>query len=197
MFDEATELLPKAMHFLTRAVEVDEVPRYYFHGGTEAHRLATLAMCRWLAECKHDLDSLRKSIIWRELWFNEQRGVERVESQFVLPNYLDGEEYDALFRRFEASKLKAPTRLRNIHGQGTMSYVIARHRLGLEYTADEVAAAIETFLKRSVQEWLSVGQAATVAQWMKIAFWKPGDDPIATLLHSYDYLPGLEPPKYP
>jgi hypothetical protein len=36
-----------------------------------------------------------------------------------------------------------------------------------------------------------------VALWMKIAHWRPGDDPVATLLKSYTYLDGLAPPQYP
>jgi hypothetical protein len=53
-------------------------------------------------------------------------------------------------------------------------------------------------LKRSVKPvWLDFGHATTVALWMKVAFWKPGDDPIATLLKCYQFMPEFEPPKYP
>ena len=79
-----------------------------------------------------------------------------------------------------------------------MSYVLARHRLGLEYTDEEVDKALHSFLKRNVRsEWLDRGQQTTAARWMKIAFWKPGDDPVATFLKCYDYLGDFEPPKYP
>ncbi len=47
------------------------------------------------------------------------------------------------------------------------------------------------------EQWLDRGQYDTVALWMKIAFWQPGDDPVATLLRCYDYLPGFERPQYP
>ena len=77
-----------------------------------------------------------------------------------------------------------------------MSYVIARHRLGLQYTSDEIQDALDRFLKRNVPKWCDGGQVQTLARWMKIAFWKPGDDPVATLLKCYDYLPGLSPPEY-
>jgi hypothetical protein len=94
--------------------------------------------------------------------------------------------------------LKPPKRLRSIQGEGTMSYVLARHRLGLEYSEEEVRAALDSFFKRNMREqWLDRGQYDTVALWMKIAFWRPGDDPIATLLRCYDYLPEFERPKYP
>jgi hypothetical protein len=197
MFDAARELLPKAQAFLKAAAEESEIPRRYFRGGTEASRLATLAMCRWLGEGMHDLQSLRESVAWRELSFSSQKQTDKTETQLVLAIYLDAGQYDVLFQRFAAAGLKIPTRLRQIQGEGTMSYAIARHRAGLEYTAEEVAAAIETFLKRHVPQWLSGGHSPAVARWMKIAFWKPGDDPIATLLRCYDYLPDLQPPKYP
>ncbi len=79
-----------------------------------------------------------------------------------------------------------------------MSYVLARHRLGLEYSAEEVEKALRSFLKRNMHShWLDRGLYRRVAQWMKIAFWKPGDDPIATLLKCYEFMPEFEPPKYP
>jgi hypothetical protein len=85
-----------------------------------------------------------------------------------------------------------------MRGEGIMSYVLARHRLGLEYSAEEVDKALRSFLKRNMHsQWLDRGLYRRVAQWMKIAFWKPGDDPIVTLLKCYEFMPELEPPKYP
>lgn len=52
-------------------------------------------------------------------------------------------------------------------------------------------------MKRNVAAWLDSGHQNRMTKWMKIAFWKPGDDLITTLLKCYDYLPDLEPPAYP
>jgi hypothetical protein len=98
----------------------------------------------------------------------------------------------------ESAGLKKPVNLRRIKGERTMCYVLAQHRLGVAYANDEIAVAPQTFLKRSVKEWLGrYGAFSSAARWMKIAHWQPGDDPIATLLRCYDYLPDLRSPKYP
>jgi hypothetical protein len=55
---------------------------------------------------------------------------------------------------------------------------------------------LESFLKRSVPAWLELGDYEAVALWMKPAYWRPGDDPIDTLLKCYDYRPGVAPPEY-
>ena len=197
LFDTGDELLRKARTFLRAAIEYKEVPR----GGPDAseeYRLEGFAMCQWLLERKHELASLKEAVRWRENWFEETGNRDKTEVQLTLPNYLDAEEYDALFRRFDAAGIKPPKNLRQIKGEGTMCYVLARHRLGLEYSDDEVEAAVTSFLKRNMRsEWFNRGQRTTAALWMKLAFWKPGDDPIATLLRCYDFMPEFEPPQYP
>ena len=105
---------------------------------------------------------------------------------------------DAVFHRFAAAELKVPAGLPRIRHKGTMSYVLARHRLGLEYTDVEVDRSLRSFLKRNVySKWLSRGQYDTAARWMKVAHWKPGDDPIATLQKCYDSMEQCEAPQYP
>jgi hypothetical protein len=117
--------------------------------------------------------------------------------QLALPAYLDAGEYEILMRRYEIAGLKEPQSLRSIRGEGTMAYVMAKQRLGLKYTADETRSALHAFLKRNLDSWLDSGHSNAAAQWMKIAFWQPGDDPLVTFLRCYDYLPGVERPKYP
>ncbi len=149
-------------------------------------------------EGREDLKSLKASVAWREEWFaDDKRHLDKVHVQTSLAPYLEAGEYETLVRRFESVKLSRPKNLRRIQGEGTMCYVLALHRLGLDYTAEEIAAALETFLKRSVGRWLGSGLYSDAARWMKIAHWHPGDDPISTVLRCYDYLPGLKPPKYP
>jgi hypothetical protein len=196
LFDVGRELFPKARKFLRAAIEHKEIPRYYFPGGTESLRLVRFAMCEWFVDRKHDLRSLKQGVEWSEQWLSRPGRPDKSEVQLTLTAYLDAEEYETLVKRFEATGLKAPRNLRQIQGEGTMSYVIARHRLGLQYTSDDIQDALDRFLKRNVPKWCDGGHVQTLARWMKIAFWKPGDDPIATLLKCYDYLPGIGPPEY-
>ncbi len=196
-FDVGRELMPKARTFLRAAVEHKEEWENRPQGGAQFQRLCEFALCNWLLEKRHDSKSLKLAVEWQEIWFAEHDEIDKTNVQLSLSEYLNAEEYEVLIRRFEQGGLKKPSNLRQIKGEGTMSYVIARHRLGLEYSAEEVQAALKSFLKRNVATWLGHGHRDTTAVWMKLAFWKPGDDPVATLLKCYNYLPGLEPPKYP
>ncbi len=197
-FTIGQELMRKARIFFGAAIEHKEIPPRYARGGAEYLRLCDFALCNWLLQKQHDLKSLKDAIRWKEIWFADAGESWKTEVQLSLPNYLDAEEYDALFERFEAAKLKPPTKLSSIRGQGSMSYVLARHRLGLEYSDNEVEKALTTFFRRNVRStWLDRGHYTTVALWMKIAYWKPDDDPIATLLKCYEFMPELQPPKYP
>ncbi len=194
LFSDAKKLIVKAKHFLQSADQRNEESKV-----AAGSVFDKLALANWFLNREIDLDSLRRCVELREAWFAAQRTKpDKVNVQLSLAPYLERESYELLIARYESAGLKKPANIRRIKGEGTMCYVMARHRLGLEYTDEEIAAALETFLKRSVKEWLGrYGAFSTAARWMKIAHWKPGDDPIATLLRCYDYLPGLKPPKYP
>lgn len=194
LFSDANELIPKARHFLQEAVRRHE--RSKVAAGAV---FDNLALANWFLDRKADIHSARAGVDLKEDWFAvEKKKPDKSNVQLALPPYLEAERYELLIARYESAGLKKPANIHRILGQGTMCYVMARHRLGLEYTAEEIAAALETFLKRSVKEWLGrYGAFSTAARWMKIAHWRPGDDPVATILRCYDYLPDLKPPKYP
>jgi hypothetical protein len=197
-FDDGRELLAKALSFLRAAVEENEVPKSYSRGATEKLRLCDFALCEWLVEGRNDLSKRTQAVRWKELWFDALGRTDKTEVQFNLPYYLDAQAYETLFHRFQVTGLMPPKSLRQIRGEGTMAYVLARHRLGLEYSEKDVSRGLDSFFKRSMRSaWLDYGLRDTVALWTKIAFWRPGDDPIATLLRCYDYLPEFERPKYP
>ncbi len=194
LLSDGSTLLQKAHTFLRSAHEQNEEHGAFGIGAILAH----LAIAHWFLERRTDLKSLVLCVDWKEERFAAERTKpDKGEVQLALTPYLEAERYETLIARYESAGLKPPKNIRRILGEGTMCYVLARHRLGLEYTDEEITAALETFLKRSVKEWLGrYGRFITAARWMKIAHWKPGDDPVATLLRCYDYLPGLKPPKY-
>ncbi|HTU25843.1 MAG TPA: hypothetical protein VMF30_10620 [Pirellulales bacterium] len=79
-----------------------------------------------------------------------------------------------------------------------MAYVVARHRLGLQYSHEEFGTIATRFLKANVDRWLSDGHVRTAAEWMKIIHWNNSHPPITAkqaLLKCYDYLPGRQPPS--
>lgn len=191
LFADGQELLKKAAGFLKGSVESNEDGRL-----GKGIVLDRLALACWLNDGIEDKELIRAAVEYKEGWLDKNGAPGGSELQLSLALYLDAGELETLIRRFESAGLAKPKNARRIKGEGTMAYVVARHRLGLEYTDEEVATALDMFLKRSVGEWMC-GHYTTVARWMKIAHWKPGDDPIATVLRCYDYLPGLNPPKYP
>jgi hypothetical protein len=194
LFDQGFELAKKAHTFLHASIENGEDPCPL---GKDA-QYNNLALATWLVENRIAMNSLKAAVSWRENWLDENPDCWTREVQLVLPDYLDAQEYELLIARYERSGLKKPANLQRVQGEGTMSYAIARQRLGLEYSQAEIDAALNTFFKRHVPSWLGEeGRYDDAVRWMQRAFWKPGDDPIATLLRCYDYLPGLERPKYP
>src|SRR5690606_32321194 len=159
--------------------------------------LERAALMDWLQYRKDDKKSPRAAVERNENSFDTQQRMPREpEVQRALPVYLEAQEYEKLITRFESAGLKPPANRSRIRGQGTMAYVIANQRLGIDYDQPSVTQALDAFLFRSIPEWLGRGRFTTAARWMKIAHWKYVDDPIATLLRCYDYLPGLDPPAY-
>ena len=156
----------------------------------------TSPLCNWLLNGRNDLQHLKESVRWAEVGFAEHGDDDAPDVQLSLAPYLEAEEYEVLIARFEHAKLKPPKRMSSIRSEGTMAYVLAKYRLGASYTESDAQAALNAFLKHCVPAWLGhQGNYRAVARWMKIAFWKPGDDPIAAYLKCYDYLP-FDPPPY-
>jgi hypothetical protein len=197
-FEVGLELTAQAHVFFREAIERKEPAKLYVRELTEVYRLQGFALCNWLIHGQHDLESLTQAAHWRDIWFEEHPNLVHGDIQYVLTDYLEAERYETLVERFLQAGAKKPTNLRRVQGEGTLCYAIARQCLGLEYTADEIETAINTFLKRRIPQWLGGdGRWTGAARWMKLAFWNKGEDPIATVLRCYDYLPGLKPPKYP
>jgi hypothetical protein len=191
LFDIGKEVVNTSLQRLRLADEIRESS----HPG-RATVLHELAFAHWLQSGHEDTKALDESVDCRETWFDECKSIDKVNVQLSLAPYIEAKRYETIIHRYESSRLTPPKNIRRIQGEGTMCYVMARQRLGLDYTTEEVEAALNTFIKRRIGDWME-GLYTTAARWMKIAHWKPGDDPIATILRVYDYLPELEPPKYP
>ena len=159
--------------------------------------LERAALLDWLQYRKDDRKTPRAAVEWYGNSLDAQRRAPgKAEVQRTLPIYLEAQEYEKLITRFESAGLQAPASLSRIRGQGTMAYVIAKQMLDIEYDRPVVVQTLDAFLTRSIPQWLGQGRFTTAARWMKIAHWQYVDDPIATLLRCYDYLPGLDPPPY-
>jgi len=198
LFDEGREVLTKARTFLLAANDRHERERGYVRGASESPRWHDLGMCTWLLDGIHDQHAFGEYVWWIEIWFEEAgKANSHIEVHLSLPRYLNAGEYETLIARFERASIGIPRTALRAKSLGAMSYVIAKQRLGLAYSADDVATSLDAFLKRNVVAWADKSFFQYIAIWMKIAHWKPGDDATRSLLKCYDYLPGVEPPKYP
>jgi hypothetical protein len=195
-FDHARELAQRASIFFHAASELKEVNPTF----GELHavmRESGYAFARWLLYGSIHSKNLIAAARARDAWFEADPALGKREIQWALTDYLEAEEYESVIARFDWAGVKKPKNLLRIQGEGAMCYAIAQQRLEIAHSTEEIETAIGTFLKRHMAGWLGSGQRDTAARWLKIAFWKKKDDPVATLLRAYDYLPDLKPPKYP
>jgi hypothetical protein len=197
-FDEpARQLLETAGEWIRIAISANERPERYFPGGTEASRWGTLTLCDWLLSNEHDAESYRRYAEFEDRYLSDRSVArDKAEVSYVLPVYADAGMFERGMEIFHATPGLSPPSSTNIAGEGRMSYVVSRHRLGLQYNRAELEAMATRFLRRNVDGWLADGHWSRAARWMKIIHWNGADPPISAtdaLLKCYDYLPGREP----
>ena len=197
LFDDARQLLTKADEWLSMSIAENEVPQYnYGKYGTEASRFAALQLCRWLLNVRDDKDALVQAIRNWDLWL-QKNGRDKENVPLLLPLYLEAEEYGAAIEHFDGARgLKLPRDAQKADRQAQVCYVLAKRRLGEAYQDVDERELMERFFKCRIEQMLCESQFTDVARWMKIAHWREGADPFATVLRCYDYLPH-EPPAYP
>jgi hypothetical protein len=190
--EPATRLLEKARTWATEAVHSDaEVAGWL--------TFETLAMCEWLLANRHD------SEMYRKLTAHMDRSLavpsiakDPLEVSLCLPGYLDANAYERVLDIFEKTpRLVEPDSLAKVRNEAQMCFIIAKHRLGLEYSEPEVTNSCSTFLRKRMDKWLRDGHSVRAAEWMKIVFWNPQQGSLSardTVLRCYDYLPGCPRP---
>jgi hypothetical protein len=196
--DPARRLLERAAEWVQIAVATRERPSRYFPGGTEAIWFETLALSNWLLSNRHDTESYRRFAEHQDRCLtNRSVARNKTEVSFALPSYVDAGMYERALQIFEATPGLAPPTASTIQGEARMSYVVSRHRLGLQYSSTEFEAMATKFLRRNIDAWLGDGHWSSAARWMKIIHWNGAEPPISAkeaLLKCYDYLPGRERP---
>lgn len=191
----ARQLLVHSFDWLTIAIREDERPPAYGAEGTEAERHLNLAMCNWLLNATHDIESLWKFVEHEDRFLiNSKIGRDRTNVSLTLIGYVDAGAYRQALERFLDAGLPVPRSLDSIRNEGQMCYVICRHRLRQEYSEADVKTASKTFLKRSLNAWLVDGHFLRAAHWMKVAHWWEGNaglSPKEAVLKCYEYLPDV------
>ncbi len=146
---------------------------------------------------EHDTESYRRYAEFEDRYLSDRIvGRDKTEVSFVLSQYVDAGMFERALEIFQATPGLSPPTSLTIQGEGRMSYVVGRYRLGLQYTAAEFKAMTTKFLNRNVDAWLGEGHWSRAARWMKIIHWNDADPPITAkdALKCYDYLPGRQPP---
>jgi hypothetical protein len=186
-FDQpAIWLLEKAIRWLDAERDAD------------ANVFYNTAQCKWLLSGIHDEESLRQSTALHDIDHLEE-GWDDVEVKLGLPLWLEAKEYARACDIFEGTPgVSKPANVHEIKDGGTLAYVICLHRLGREYTKEEVDIAVDRYLRQAVPDLLQRGQYPSVARWMKLCFWNGIETREAAwqaLLRCYDFMPGVERPK--
>jgi hypothetical protein len=189
----ASKLLQKAKQWVEIAIAEDEGGATLGPGGNAASRHHTVAMCTWLLEGRHDAEALQQFVVFEDKFIKQPAiAKDKIEVSLVLPTYINARAFERTLEIFAVARIPEPKSLEGIRNGAQMSYVLARHRMGLDYTADEVDGALKRFLMRHMDKWLGDGHAVQAAEWMKIAYWDPHEaemSPKEAILKCYDHLP--------
>jgi hypothetical protein len=194
----ASKLFQKAKQWIEAAIANDERPNWYRAGGTEASRYHTLAICNWLLDARHDADSFQHYVSFEDQYFMDpQVARDKIEASLVVPAYVSARALQRALEIIAMARIPEPKSLNGIRSEAQMSYALARHRLGLEFTSDEIDTALQRFLTRHMDKWLGDGHAVRAAEWMKIAYWDPSESRISphdAILKCYQHLPNCTRP---
>jgi hypothetical protein len=191
LVDPASRLLAKAHKWSLESTESDnEIANWMTY--------QTISMSEWLSENRQDLETRKELMTELERAINSPAiANDAVNVSLLLPLFLDCGEYERVLEIVEQTqKISEPDNLEKIPNEAQMCFVIARHRLGMAYTEEEVANACEKFISRNMDKWLRDGHSVRAALWMKI-IWSNSDDsvlsPNETILKCYEYLKDCKP----
>jgi hypothetical protein len=159
----------------------------------------TLVMCEWLLGNRHNWRTYQEFMSQLDrLLDNPSIANDAVNVSLILPGFVDGGAYKRALEVFGRTReLVEPASLGEVHNEAQMCFVAAKHRLGLDYTEEEVANACDQFMSKNMDKWLRDGHLVRAAEWMKI-IWGNHEDtalsPNATILKCYDYVRDCQPP---
>lgn len=191
-YDEpARALAQRAEQWLCVAISDNERPRVYAPFGAEAHRHLCLAQARWLLHAVQDVEQFR-AFVTNQDRFLDELPASASDVSLAAPQYLDGLAYAEAIRMLERFGFSVPASLAAIQTEAEACYAMSLHELEGRYSNEELLGALERFLGRSVNAWLTKGQAIRAAEWMKIVHWNPlprALSPKEVVNKCYMYLP--------
>jgi hypothetical protein len=144
--DLADQVLQKARTWLTAAIELPEETSWAF-GHPQGRRFADLALCNWLVDNRHDAASLGRAIEFLETGLATNSGDDNSRSiafgklMWVCLDAGDHARIERLCEQYGANPPPPANRLVEVEAKGGIfCRVLARHKLGLDYTVEEIAA---------------------------------------------------------
>lgn len=196
-YDEAAqELMNRAHHWLSVAIQENERPRAYAIGGTEAQRHLNLALCNWLLYGRQDEENFRLHVQFYEQFLERTRNCRnKSEISLALPHYLDAGVCDLVLARFSEAGLTPPASPAAPRTDAEMCYILCAS--DSDAASEELPVLAKNFLNRNTNTWLSNGNFLHAAEWMKIVHWNGSGSkspPKLAVLKCYDYLTGVAAP---
>jgi hypothetical protein len=181
--DLADQVLQKTRTWLTAAIELPEESTWA-HGHPQGRRFANLALCNWLLDNRHDVVSLSRSIEFLEAGLvtsPRDDTSQTVGFNKLMWVCLDAGDYARIERLCEEYGVNSPPsadRLVEVepHG-GIFCRVLARQKLNMDYTDEEIAAYLGVFTPAFVRILLEEVSYDNLALFMKIVHWRGENTP--------------------
>jgi hypothetical protein len=181
--DLADQVLQKARTWLTAAIELPEESSWA-DGHPQGRRFANLALCHWLLSNRHDAASLGRAIQFLEAGLttsppeDNSRTVGFNMLMWVCLEAGDYAQIERLCHQHGRNPLPSADRLIGAEADGgAFCRVLARHQVGIDYTAEEIAAFVGGFTRAFVRYLLEGFQFDSVARLMKILHWRGENTP--------------------
>jgi hypothetical protein len=104
------------------------------------------------------------------------------------------EAHAALLNLYAASRMTPPKSPKTAKSPANVGYVIAKQATERCFNEDDLAKSIHAMLQAHVEpKWLCGGHLVRAANWMKVAYWSPGESAVTTIQRARDFLAKDEP----
>jgi hypothetical protein len=174
--EQADQVIQKSRDWFTTAIELPEESSWAWGRGLQ---FVFLALCNWLLNNQHDAVSLGRASELLEAGLttsstdDNSRTIGLIALLWVCLEVGDYARIERLGEQYKVYPPPPADRLLQVETRGgTFCRVLARHKLGMDYTAEQIAAFLgvfEPYFSRSLLEELAF---TGLAQFMKVLHWR-------------------------
>ena len=200
---EVAPMLPKAIRWLTTAIEQDEdacmhlnFHRYYLR--------SSLALAKWLQNgdaAVQDWEAARElalSNLTDNVWPKNKIKTDGLDDYLCV--CIQAEQYAAGIAEFEKYHGVKKVSLSGTLAPRTFGYAVCLHHAHQQFTQEALLNAGRRMLQANLEDhpWLGYGQYGRAAQWLKIVYWHNNRTltPLETILKAYNDMPNVIRPSF-